>query len=198
MRRIALAILCLALASWPAHAQTKKPPLAITGNPIEDIKTDIANATAPPAVSATEQKVLAALAKPFQDLANFIGEDADGAIALSTAIPALQDGHGQQCWMATKQFADVIKAHPVPLTLKVSTDLEALRLLMMASNNLCSNVHCTQVFGDLATGIAQLAPLNASIPIPSLHDLCAKIPQVAVVPPVTAPAAPAAPAAAKP
>ena len=77
-------------------------------------------------------------------------------------------------------------------TFKVSTDLEALRLLMMASNNLCSNAHCTQVFGDLASGIAQLAPLNASIPVPSLHDLCAKIPQVAVVPPVTAPAAPAA------
>ena len=197
MRRITLAILCLALASWPAHAQTKRPPLAITGNPIEDIKTDIANAATTPAVSASEQKILAALAKPFQDLANFIGEDADGAIALSTAIPALQDGHGQQCWMATKQFADVIKAHPVPLTLKVSTDLEALRLLMMASNNLCANAHCTQVFGDLASGIAQLAPLNASIPIPSLHDLCAKIPQVAVVPPVTA-AAPAAPAAPKP
>jgi hypothetical protein len=193
MRRITLAILCLALASLPAHAQTKKPPLAVTGNPIEDIKTDIANAATPTAgPSPTEQKVLAALAKPFQDLANFIGEDADGAIALSTAIPALQDGHGQQCWMATKQFAEVIKAHPVPLTLKISTDLEALRLLIMASNNLCANVHCTQVFGDLATGIQQLAPLNASIPIPSLHDLCAKIPQVAVVPPVTAPAAPAA------
>ena len=198
MRRITFAVLCLALASWPAHAQTKKTPLAITGNPIEDIKTDIANANSPTSgPSPTEQRVLAALAKPFQDLATFIGEDADGAIALSTAIPALQDGHGQQCWMATKQFADVIKAHPVPLTLKVSTDLEALRLLIMASNNLCANVHCTQVFGDLASGIAQLAPLNASIPIPSLHDLCAKIPQVAVVPPVTAPA-PAAPAAAKP
>ena len=127
-----------------------------------------------PAVSASRTKSLGrAAAKPFQDIANFIGEDADGAIALSTAIPALQDGHGQQCWMATKQFAEVVKAHPVPLTLKISTDLEALRLLMMASNNLCSNVHCTQVFGDLATGIAQLAPLNASIPIPEACMICA-------------------------
>ena len=75
--------------------------------------------------------MLAALAKPFQGSWLFhFGEDVDGAIALSTAIPALQDGHGQQCWIRpTKQFADVIKAHPVPLTLKISTDLEALRLL---------------------------------------------------------------------
>jgi hypothetical protein len=201
MRRITLAIFCLALASWPARAQTSKlvkPLVELNGpcNPLGDTRPQCQPGGAGAAASVAD-KVLAALAKPFQDLATFIGEDADGAIALSTAIPALQDGHGQQCWMATKQFAEVIKAHPVPLTLKVSTDLEALRLLMMASNNLCANVHCTQVFGDLATGIAQLAPLNASIPIPSLHDLCAKIPQVAVVPPVTAAAA-AAPAAAKP
>jgi len=206
MRRITLVILCLALASglasWPAHAQTTKPAkplIELNGpcNPLGDTRPQCQQGGAGGGAAASAaDNVLAALAKPFQDLATFIGEDADGAIALSTAIPALQDGHGQQCWMATKQFADVIKAHPVPLTLKVSTDLEALRLLMMASNNLCSNVHCTQVFGDLATGIAQLAPLNASMPIPSLHDLCAKIPQVAVVPPVTA-AAPAAPALAK-
>ena len=99
MRRIALAILCLALASWPAHAQTKKPPLAVTGNPIEDIKTDIANATTPPAVSASEQKVLAALAKPFQDLASFIGEDADGAIALSRSgsTESVERGSASDC-----------------------------------------------------------------------------------------------------
>jgi hypothetical protein len=189
MKKIIVAATILALAASPAMAQLKKP--AVTGDPIADIKTDLGQTTHATTPSASEQKILSALAKPFQDLANFIGEDADGAIALSTVIPALQDGHGQQCWMATKQFADVIKAHPVPLTLKVTTDLEALRLLMMASNNLCANVHCTQVFGDLATGIQQLAPLNASIPIPSLHDLCAKIPQVAVVPPITVPATPA-------
>jgi hypothetical protein len=194
MRRIAFAILCLALASFSAHAQTTKPVkslIELNGpcNPLGDTRPQCQQGGPGGVAASAADNVLAALAKP---LANFIGEDADGAIALSTAIPALQDGHGQQCWMATKQFADVIKAHPVPLTLKVSTDLEALRLLMMASNNLCSNVHCTQVFGDLATGIAQLTPLNTSIPIPSLHDLCAKIPQVAVVPLVTVPAVPAA------
>ena len=202
MHRIIFAILCLALASFSAQAQTTrpvKPLLELNGpcNPLGDTRPQCQQGGGGGGAAASAaDNVLAALAKPFQDLATFIGEDADGAIALSTAIPALQDGHGQQCWMATKQFADVIKAHPVPLTLKVSTDLEALRLIMMASNNLCANVHCTQVFGDLATGIAQLAPLNASVPIPSLHDLCAKIPQVAVVPPVTV-TAPAAPAAAK-
>jgi hypothetical protein len=46
MRRIALAILCLALASWPAHAQIKKP--VVTGNPIEDLKADFSNAPGGP------------------------------------------------------------------------------------------------------------------------------------------------------
>lgn len=193
------ALLLTALASWPAHAQ-----LAVTGNVAKDLAADRANiakraaGTATTAAADTAESLMATLAKPFQDLANFIGEDADGAIALSTAVPALQDGHGQQCWMATKQFSDVVKAHPVPLTLKLETDLEALRLLMIAGNNLCANVHCTQVFSDLATGIQQLAVgIGSSIPVPSLHDICAKIPQIAVVPPVTV-AATSVPAPAKP
>jgi hypothetical protein len=133
----------------------------------------------------------AALAKPFQDIANFIGADAIGAISLATAIPELQDGHGQQCWMAMKQFGDVIKAHPVPITFHVIQDYETLRLLGMATNNLCSNVHCTQVFAD-ATAMAQAAS-PMPLAIPSLHDLCTKVPQIAVVAPVTVPTPTAAP-----
>jgi hypothetical protein len=144
----------------------------------------------PGGAEGVESGVMTALAKPFQDLANFIADDSAAAIALSTQIPDLQDGHGQQCWMATAKFGEVVKAHPVPVTLRAQTDLEALRMLAMAANNLCSNVHCTQVFSDLTVAIQTLAPVNASIPIPSLHDLCAKVPQVGVIPPIPVPPAP--------
>lgn len=179
---LALGLLC----PGAAYAQTPRSRPPLTGN----IPADIKNAVSPQSEAATANSVEAFLAKPFQDLADFIGDDSAAAIALSTAVPELQDGHGQQCWIATKQFGEVVKAHPVPLTLKAQTDLEALRLLAMAANNLCANPHCTQVFADLGNAVQTLAPLNASIPIPSLHDLCAKVPQVAVVPPIPVPATP--------
>jgi hypothetical protein len=185
---VMLAGLVLAL---PALAQNRLP---LTGNIGADIHNAVAGGKPSAAATPPAQAVFAALAQPFNALANFIADDSDSAAALATAIPDLQDGHGQQCWMATKKFGEVIKAHPVPVTLKAQTDLEALRLLSMAANTLCANPHCTQVFADLATGVQTLAPLNASIPIPSLHDICAKIPQVAVIAPL--PDAAAAPAAA--
>jgi hypothetical protein len=173
----------------------KKP--ALTGNIAKDIKTDVSNATTAAATSTASaaqtqvDKILAALAKPFQDLATFIGNDDTAAVALSTAIPSLQDGHGQQCWMAMQQFSAVVKAHPVPITLKIATDLEALRLSMMAANNLCANPHCTQVFADLSNGVQKLAVgLGGNIPIPSLNAICSQVPQIAVAAPVTVPAAP--------
>ena len=86
-----------------------------------------------------------------------------------------------------QQFSAVVKAHPVPITLKIATDLEALRLSMMAANNLCANPHCTQVFADLSNGVQQLAPTNVSIAIPSLNSICSKVPQIALAPPVSVP-----------
>lgn len=138
------------------------------------------------------------LDKPFQDLANFIGDDIDAAITLATSLPALQDGNGQKCLMALKTFGDVIKAHPAPLTFKIATDLEAFRLKQMAINRLCQEPACTVVFADITQTITAAAAIP--LPIPSLHDLCGKVPQIAVAPPVSvAPApvpasAPAAPA----
>lgn len=181
----------------PAFAQP-----AVTGNLAKDLATDRANiakraaSSATTAATDTADSVLAALAKPFQDLATFIGEDIDAAVTLSTAIPSLQDGNGQQCWMGMQQFSAVVKAHPVPLTLKVATDLQALRLSMMAANNLCANPHCTQVFADLSNGVQQLAVgIGSSIPVPSLNAVCSKVPQIAVVAAVTVPATPAPTAA---
>jgi hypothetical protein len=166
-----------------AFAQIKKPAINL---PFDPLHLNDASPTAP------LDNLTALLAKPFTDIANFIGADADGAVSLSTAIPNIQDGHGQQCWIAMKSFGDIIKAHPVPVTFHVINDYESLRLLGIATNNLCSNVHCTQVFADF-TAMAQAAS-PTPLAIPSLHDLCTKVPQIAVVAPVTVPATPTTPA----
>lgn len=176
MRALVAALAVLALTG-SVQAQFKTP---------QQIAADVKRAINPGSASSatsTLDDIATTLAKPFQDIATFIGDDATGAISLATVIPALQDGHGQQCWMAMKQFGDVIKAHPVPITFHVIQDYETLRLLGMATNNLCSNVHCTQVFAD-ATAMAQAAS-PMTLAIPSLHDLCTKVPQIAVVAPVT-------------
>jgi hypothetical protein len=117
------------------------------------------------------------LAKPLQDLATFISGDAQGASALAVAIPELQDLNGKACWDAMQLATKVFDAHPVPATLKLMTDHEALRLLIMATNKLCVNTACTVVFAD-AANIAQTAS-PIPVPIPSLQSLCSKVAELA-------------------
>lgn len=183
MVAVALA-LAASLMIPQAHAQPR-----LTGNPIKDIKTAVGQTAAAAATSTAN-----ALAQPFQDLANFIGEDNTQAVGLSTAIPSLQDGNGQQCWIAMQSFAAIFKAHPIPVTLKIASDIEALRLAEMAANKICGNSACTQVFADLTNTVQAASPVT--VPIPSLNSLCSKVPQIAVVAPVTV-TPPAAPAASK-
>lgn len=186
MRKIVLTLLFAVSLPGIALAQTPRP------RPTEAIKLpDPLHLINPGSDSGSKSTgdLESLLMKPFEDLANFIGDDIDGAISLSVQIPEVQDGHGQQCLMALKTFGTIFKAHPKPLTFHIATDLEALRLFQISANNLCGNPHCTQVFADLANTIQTAAPVGVSIPIPSLHDLCSKVPQIAVVPAVQAAAA---------
>lgn len=174
------------LAGTPAMAQgVKLGPIG------QKVVNDITGTVATKSATALDS-IATVLTKPFQDIADFIGADADGAISLATVIPNLQDGHGQQCWIAMKSYGDIIKAHPIPVTFHIINDYESLRLLGIATNNLCSNVHCTQVFADF-TAMAQAAS-PMPLAIPSLHDLCTKVPQIAVVAAVPMPVVPDAPA----
>jgi len=171
---VAAVLLSGFLFAPPASAQTRLGPIG------QKVASDLAGKS-----SAISDTIASALAKPFQDLANFIGSDADGGVTLATAIPSIQDGHGQQCWIEMQSFGAIIKAHPIPITFHVIQDYETLRLLGIATNRLCTNVHCTQVFADF-TAMAQAAS-PVPLAIPSLHDLCTKVPQIAVVPPVSVP-----------
>jgi hypothetical protein len=129
------------------------------------------------------QGIMSAISKPFQDLANFISSDAAGAAALATVVPGLQDTNGQACWLKMQDAGAVFKAHPVPVTLKIMTDFEAIRLLNMTANNLCSYAPCTVVFADAANLVTSVSSAvggvtTSGIQIPSLTTLCARIPQI--------------------
>lgn len=204
MTRWLMVALCAALVASPATAKTKKAvdvsaqkrqPI-ITGKPIEDfenaIKGNSGGGTGGAAATGL-QKVLADafnnLAAPLRDLMTMIGTDDNNAIVLSTLIPTLQDGHGQQCWIGMRSFAAVAKVHPLPVTFQALTDFEAIRLQAMAANDLCGNPHCTQVFADASNMAAAVSPIP--IVVPSLNQVCAKVPQVARVPGIVVPADPA-------
>lgn len=125
------------------------------------------------------------LSQPMQQLADFIAGGFDDAVTLSTAVSNLQDGNGQACWSVLREYSAVLKAHPIPITLKFAADLESLRLLNMAAKKVCQTASCTQVFNELTNGITSLSPI--SIPIPSISALCAKVPDIAVVAATPAP-----------
>lgn len=129
------------------------------------------------------QGIMSAISKPFQDLADFVNSDAAGAAALATVVPGLQDTNGQACWLKMQDAGAVFKAHPVPITLKIMTDFEAIRLLNMTANNLCSYAPCTVVFADAANLVTSVSSAvggltTSAIQIPSLTTLCARIPQI--------------------
>lgn len=184
MRKIIVAALAATLLPTIVFAQTPSPRARpLTGNIGQDIKNAIAPQPDPSGI-ANEGPLAQALSKPFEEIANVIGGDIDGAFALSTAIPTLQDGNGQQCWAGFREFGSILKIHPLPLTGHAATDLQAARLFAMSANKLCANAHCSQVFTELQNAVGQIAPLKAGsgVVVPSLASICALIPQVAVAP----------------
>jgi hypothetical protein len=172
-------ILIIAFLLIPTISYAQQPKI---GGPVGRVLDKVQGVNAPEerVNVGTQSNLLEAknpLAKPLQDLADFINGDALGAIKLATEIPELQDPNGAACWSGFQTATKVFTAHPVPLTLKLMTDHEALRLLIMSANRLCANTACTVVFAD-AANIAQTAS-PIPLPIPSLQGLCSKIAQLA-------------------
>ena len=129
------------------------------------------------------------------------------AVTLSTQIQGLQDPVGNACWTQLAPVQQLIKLHPLPATLKIASDLEALRLAAIAMNQICANPNCGQMFLDLTNAASALSP----VPLPmSLASICSKVavigtvavpvsPPAIVVPPTPAPTpAPVPPVANKP
>jgi hypothetical protein len=173
-------LLALALVLVPAAGEAQSADrLALklvkpTGNLPADIEAATEGDSGPlGAISGALSSPTNPLAKPLTDLANFIGADASGAAALAVEIPELQDVNGQACWIAMETAAKVFKVHPVPATLKLMTDHEAVRLLVMAANKLCGTTACTVVFADAVNVTKSASPIP--ITVPSLQSLCSKV-----------------------
>lgn len=177
---IAAFLLSAFLPVGSASAQTRR----LTGNIVKDIAAGAVDNMNKGDASRSSNPVLNALSKPFQDLANFIANDADGAATLATQIPQLQDVNGKACWVKMQAAGAVFKAHPVPVTFQVMTDFEAFRLLQMTANDLCTYTPCTVVFSDTANLVTSVASavggvLTSQMTPQSLTQLCSRIPQLA-------------------
>lgn len=172
-----VAVLAILIASMflagsdPASAQVKLKTPA-------QVQQDIKNAFEKPLTTASNE-IVSALSKPLQDLADFLVTGLDDAATLAVAIPDLQDGNGQACWLAMAATGKILKEHPVPLTLKVAADLESFRLLNMAANKICQNAACTQVFTEAGNLVNAASPVPLALP--NLTALCSKVPQIAMV-----------------
>lgn len=188
----AFAVSLVFLAGMPgAEAQTKRIPRSTTGVLCDPAgllpgcpKPSASDSDNANGSSKSSNPILNALSKPFQDLANFIANDADGAATLATQIPQLQDVNGKACWVKMQAAGAVFKAHPVPLTFQVMTDFEAFRLLQMTANDLCTYTPCTVVFSDTANLVTSVASavggaLTSAMTPQSLTQLCSRIPQLA-------------------
>lgn len=144
--------LAVALSLWmpidTAHAQVNLLP----------------RAPAPQATLAT---------KSFLDvIRNWVSSDIEGAISLATVIPELQDTTGATCWKTFRGIGDVITAHPLPVTLKLASDVQAARLVAMALKKVCIEPACAQVWLDMQNQVAALAPIGVPF---TLNSICSKV-----------------------
>lgn len=109
-------------------------------------------------------------------LAQWTADDITAAQALSTSITGLQDPVGAACWASFSNLVGLLKQHPIPLTMKVATDLEALRLTHIALKQICENPNCGQMWTDLQNAQAALS----IVPLPfSMQSICARVPAIA-------------------
>jgi hypothetical protein len=116
------------------------------------------------------------LGNALRDVVNFFAtltaDDLAGASTLATEIPTLQDPVGKACWDTFAPIGALIKAHPLPQTLHLATDIQAFRLFSIAVKQVCAKPECSQVWSDLANQTAAIG----GIPVPALSAVCAKIP----------------------
>ena len=161
MKRIIVLAFSLLLAG-PALAQTTLPRPRIP-IPIDPLGLNAK-------IEANEAKIGTDIAKFLTELAAI-----PDAVALSTAIPGLQDPVGNACWQQFGPLGELIKAHPLVVSGKAAADLEALRLAAIGLNQICANPNCGQMFIDATNAAAAIAPMANGI---SLQSICAKIPVI--------------------
>jgi hypothetical protein len=161
-------------AIWGRVVATKQ--LTLTGSPgplppaalLVAIALGLALA-APPAHAQTKR-----VASPLiNSLSTWADADIAAAAALAISIPNLEDPVGAACWKTWQAAGAVVKSHPLPLTLKLASDIQAARLVAMAIKKVCMDPNCSQVWNDIQNQVAALSVLPIGF---SLTTICAKIP----------------------
>lgn len=164
MKRVIVA-LSICLISSSAFAQLKKPQ--ITGDVVKDSQANFGlSGGAQIANTLANSPVVKFFSK-------WTADDIAAAITLSGSITDLPDDVGKACWTTFGSMGEIIKQHPIPATLNLATDIEAIRLFNMAIKRVCQKPECSQVWNDIQNQVAALAPIPAPI---SLASICSKIP----------------------
>lgn len=112
------------------------------------------------------------LNKFLQTIRAWTAADSAGAIDLATSIPDLQDPVGATCWKTFKGLGEIIDKHPLPATLKLMSDIEAGRLILMSVKKVCAEPACSQVWNDMQNQISTFAPIAAPF---TLASICNKV-----------------------
>lgn len=195
MKKLSLpSALMLTLASSVCLASGAAPP-SVTPTPLILDGLNLSSSTATPSLD-----VLATSSSPLVAIANWFSGDAQSAVALAYQFPSLPDGNGAACWTAGAQLGAIMKAHPSLLTGKAMTDIQALRLAVMAARQICNNQACQTVAAESASAlkkVVQALPVNVKLPTQNAFiDACDDIPTLASAPlptpsptPATTPAA---------
>lgn len=162
--------------STPDMAEAKKGDFVTVPPGATKVVGAIAFAFIVLAASSSFAQVPLPASKPTNAFLNtikaWIAADNSAAITLATAIPELQDPIGQKCWQTFKGLGDVVTAHPLPLTLRLASDIEAARLIQMAIKKVCAEPACNQVWNDMQNQVAALAPISTPF---TLTSICAKV-----------------------
>jgi hypothetical protein len=174
MKRILLAA-AIALIALPAFAQAPKPRPHITGNPVEDIKADIADVTGNKVAASGAGNVLTQLRAKFTaDLT----ADLTSALALAqaqptgcTATPPTQttgcgaaDTTAVPCSQALISLNGVINSYTPPTDKPhVISDLEQLRIVGRAIQSTAFKDACAPLVQDINSQATQLIASILSI-----------------------------------
>jgi hypothetical protein len=116
-----------------------------------------------------------AFSNPINLLASWADADVKAAIIAATSFPELQDTVGAACWTQISTLAAIVKAHPLPATFHLATDIEYARLIQASLNQLCRNPACAQVWSDAANAASSFSVFPLAL---SFTSLCAKVPVV--------------------
>lgn len=118
----------------------------------------------PPAKAATTNNVTLNFFQRWAD------DDIQAAIKLANDFA---DPDAAACWGAFSDIGKVVKAHPLPISLRLASDIQAIRIFTRTLKKTCMLKECTQMFQEISNQVNAFS----LVPLPvSLANICAKIP----------------------